>query len=70
MVTLQTSFKLHLLTGRGVIYVVEVTVNSKEENSLGFCPNYVQQFGLRMPGQNTNSGDLPADVGKVTTFDL
>ncbi len=26
--------------GRGV------TVNSKEENSYGFCPNYVQEFGL------------------------
>jgi hypothetical protein len=23
-------------------------VNSKEENSLDFCPNYVQQFGLRV----------------------
>jgi hypothetical protein len=24
-----------------------VTVNSKEENSEDFCPNYVQEFGLR-----------------------
>ncbi len=23
-----------------------VTVNSKEENSQDFCPNYVQEFGL------------------------
>jgi hypothetical protein len=26
-----------------------VTVNSKEENSQDFCPNYFQEFGLR-PG--------------------
>jgi hypothetical protein len=24
-----------------------VNVNSKEENSSDFCPNYVQEFGLR-----------------------
>ncbi len=24
-----------------------MTVNSKEENFLVFCPNYVQEFGLR-----------------------
>ena len=29
------------------IYSVEVTVNSKEENSQDFCPHYVQEFGLR-----------------------
>jgi hypothetical protein len=27
--------------------LVEVTMNSKEENSQDFCPNYVQEFGLR-----------------------
>ncbi len=26
--------------------LVEVTVNSKEENSEDFCPNYVQEFGF------------------------
>ncbi len=26
--------------------ILEVTVNSKEENSKDFCPNYVQEFGL------------------------
>ncbi len=26
--------------------VEEVTVNSKEENSKDFCPNYVQEFDL------------------------
>jgi hypothetical protein len=26
--------------------LVEMTVNSKEENSQDFCPNYVQEFGL------------------------
>ncbi len=25
---------------------LRVTVNSKEENSEGFCPNYIQEFGL------------------------
>jgi hypothetical protein len=24
----------------------EVPVNNKEENAQGFCPNYVQEFGL------------------------
>ncbi len=28
--------------------LLEVTVNSKEENSQDFCPNYVQEFGLRL----------------------
>ncbi len=32
--------------GRGVNPLVEVTVNSKEENSEDFCPNYVQEFSL------------------------
>jgi hypothetical protein len=32
---------------RGVKLAVEVTGNSKEEYSLVFCPNYVQEFGLR-----------------------
>jgi hypothetical protein len=27
--------------------LLEVTVNSKEENSYDFCSNYVQEFGLR-----------------------
>ncbi len=31
----------------GVNPFVEMTVNSKEENSYDFCPNYVQEFGLR-----------------------
>ncbi len=43
MLTLQTSFKLLLLGG-----LVEVTVNSKEENSLDCCSNYVEEFGLRL----------------------
>jgi hypothetical protein len=32
--------------GGGVKSVCKVTVNSKEENSLDFCRNYVQEFGL------------------------
>ncbi len=28
------------------MFSVEVTVNSEEENSSDFCPNYVQEFGL------------------------
>ncbi len=47
MFTLQPSFEPILPKGgRGV---VEVTVNSNEENSdnfCNFCPNYVQEFGL------------------------
>ncbi len=43
MFTLQTSFKPLLLKGEGGNPLVEVIVNSKEEN---FCPNYVQEFGL------------------------
>jgi hypothetical protein len=26
--------------------IVEVTVNSMEENSTDFCPSYIQEFGL------------------------
>jgi hypothetical protein len=52
MFTLQTSFKSLLLEGRGGWGAVTVsrglTVNSKEENSSDFCPNYVQEFGLCM----------------------
>ncbi len=47
MFTLQTSFWLLLLKGgRGVNLLVEVIVNSKEENSQDFCPNYVQEIDL------------------------
>ncbi len=51
MFTLQTSFKPLLLKRGGggwLKAVVEETVNSKEENSKDFCPNYVQEFGLRI----------------------
>jgi hypothetical protein len=47
--TLQTSFKPLLLGGGGgggFNPLVEVTVNSKEENSKDFCPNYVKEFDL------------------------
>jgi hypothetical protein len=33
--------------GGGLKTVVEVTVNSKGEDCKDFCPNYVQEFGLR-----------------------
>ncbi len=54
MFTLQTSFKQLLLGGGGGGGKIrcycdcdcEVTVKRKEENSLDFCPNYVQEFGL------------------------
>ncbi len=48
MFTLYASFKPFLLKGGrgGVQSVVIVTVNSKEENSYDFCPNYVKEFGL------------------------
>jgi hypothetical protein len=32
--------------GGGQNTLVEVNVNSKEEKSEDFCPNYVQEFGL------------------------
>ncbi len=49
MFTLQTSFKPLLLKGGGRVNPsVEVTVNSKEENSEDFCTNYVQGFRLRI----------------------
>ncbi len=53
--TLQTSFKPLLITGgKKVKYVSrgvsQVTVNSTEENSEDFCPNYVQEFGLSCNG--------------------
>jgi hypothetical protein len=48
MLTLQTSFQTTFAQGGAGEYnpLVEMTVNSKEENSQGFCPNYVQEFGL------------------------
>ncbi len=38
MFTLQTSFKPLLVGGGGLNPLVDVTVNSKEENSKDFCP--------------------------------
>ncbi len=35
-----------VLHGREGVKSLEVTVNSKEENSSDFCRNYVQEFGL------------------------
>jgi hypothetical protein len=46
----------------GVNPVVEVTVNSEEENSEDFCPDYVQEFGLR--AQCTHIGYMNARTGK------
>jgi hypothetical protein len=45
MLALQTIFQSLFLKGGGVKSVS--TVHSKEENSLYFCHNYVQEFGLR-----------------------
>jgi hypothetical protein len=54
MFTLQTSFKQLLLQERGEENpFLEVTVNSKEENSEDFCPNYVQEFSLCTPTPDT-----------------
>jgi hypothetical protein len=33
--------------------LLEVTVNSKEENPEDFCPNYVQEFGLWIAGRES-----------------
>jgi hypothetical protein len=52
MFTLQTSFNSLLLRGQGGKILkceVDVTVNSKDENSEDFCPNYVHEFGLCCP---------------------
>ncbi len=47
MFTLQTNFKLLWLEGVGDgNRLVEVTVNSMEENSEDFCLIYVQEFGF------------------------
>jgi hypothetical protein len=57
-------FKPLLLNGEGSkIRLVEVAVNSKEENSQDFFPNYVQEFGLRKDSEK----DLPhlLRVGKT-----
>jgi hypothetical protein len=47
MFTLQNQFQptFSRWRGGGGNPLVEVTVNSKEENSYDFCPNYVQEFG-------------------------
>ncbi len=45
MFTLQTTFA-RVGGGGEQNLLVEVTVNSKEESSLNFCPNQVQEFGL------------------------
>ncbi len=42
----QTSSNPHGGGGGGGYSLVEVAVHSEEENSSGFCPNYVQEFGL------------------------
>jgi hypothetical protein len=42
--------------GGGLNQLVEVTVNSKEENSSDFCPNYVLEFGLR--SESFNAGNF------------
>ncbi len=38
--------------GKNPIVIIEVTVNSKEENSEDFCPNYVQGFSLWVQSQH------------------
>ncbi len=63
MFTIQTSFLL-FVKGRGGDGGVKllVEVNSKDENSerlLDFCPNYVQEFGLRTSGPATAWTLLP-----------
>jgi hypothetical protein len=41
------NFKTLVVKGRRELNpFVELTENSKEENSLDLCPNYVQEFGL------------------------
>ncbi len=55
MFTLQTSFNPLLLKGwRQLNLLVEVTVNSKEDNFEDFYPNYVAELGLWI-GQHTEN---------------
>ncbi len=42
--------------------MVELFVNSMEENTLVFCPNYVQEFGL-WPGKLASGHPVPLVVG-------
>jgi hypothetical protein len=66
ILTLQTSFKPLLLGGGGggLNPLVEVTVNSKEENSEDFCFNYVQEFGLWELALSWRVGVLPSLAGE------
>jgi hypothetical protein len=66
MLTLQNSFKPLLLGGGGGGLGVKsvktvVTGNSKKAKTEGFCPHYVQEFGLRKEGTTVpflNTGGL------------
>ncbi len=41
----------HYCSGGGGVPLIKMTVNSKEENSEDFCPNYVQELGLWIKGR-------------------
>jgi hypothetical protein len=49
MFSLETSFNPLLFKGGRNRIHIEVTVHCKEGDSTDFCPNYVQEFGLRLP---------------------
>jgi hypothetical protein len=49
-----------MLTSFKVNPSVEVTVNSKDENSEDFCPNCVQEFGLWAAGLELCETQSPA----------
>jgi hypothetical protein len=48
------SFKKYIFQGKAV----EVTVNSKEENSEDFCLDFVQEFGQVTQKWHTECGNL------------
>jgi hypothetical protein len=52
------------VSGGSKIPLAEVTVNSKDENSQDFCPNYVQGFGLRRQSMDYGALSQPTQGGK------
>ncbi len=57
--------------GGGVNPLVEVTMNSKEENSHDFCPNYVQESGLWCLSASQANSPLHLDsTVKIEDFSL
>ncbi len=62
-------FKPHLLkVGREVKPLVEVTVNSKEENSEDYCPNLLPRIWTPAGFVSQNDGIVVSKVSKYCTY--